>query len=211
MKTWHVAHEHKPPQIASTLRGSARMFSMMDKPGRASTSTSRPSLSVTTSLTMKLGSRRFATGRDYNKTVRRGRGSSVQRELYGSNPPSPPALALQGRMFCGLVRGYRLSRADFLPVRRASALAPLRACFDAGSAPRTTGTFCVGSSARSLLSSRFSRTDVLSITSRAQRQTLRPRVSTSTLPTGCVAGSGAAARLFDVLVVHSAHILSNER
>ena len=63
----------------------------------------------------------------------------------------------------------------FLARRRASALAAAAAILRRRVAPRTTGTFCVGSSARSLFSSRLRRTDVLSITSRAQRQTLRPR------------------------------------
>src|SRR5262245_40207506 len=43
------------------------MFSMIDNPGRASTSTSRPSLSVTTSLTMTLARWVRDAGRDYNR------------------------------------------------------------------------------------------------------------------------------------------------
>ena len=46
-------------------------------------------------------------------------------------------------------------------------------------APLATGIFCVDSSDSSLLSSRFSSIDVLSSTSRAQRQTLLPRLSNS--------------------------------
>src|SRR5947207_2473761 len=44
-----------PPQMASTLRGNVRMLSMIESPARASTATSRPSLSVTTSLTLRRG------------------------------------------------------------------------------------------------------------------------------------------------------------
>src|SRR6187431_3043808 len=98
------------------------MFSMIDKPGRASTSTSRPSLSVTTSLTMNSLGTCATRGRDYNRrrVADRDRGGDVSARVVRIEAAAAlaRALALHRRMaggrFCvGLLAGFRFRVAGF--------------------------------------------------------------------------------------------------
>src|SRR5690349_6182507 len=81
------------------------MFSMIDKPGRASTSTSRPSLSITTSLTMESLDALAARGRDYSRrsaaVAARGSARVVRIETAAA---IASAVALLRRMACGRFR-----------------------------------------------------------------------------------------------------------
>src|SRR5262245_58381854 len=81
------------------------MFSMIDKPGRASISTSRPSLSVTTSLTMKRSAGSRPRGRDY---IRRPRAAVAARPLAAGVVRIESAAAIGA--FRGLQRGMPDSR-----------------------------------------------------------------------------------------------------